>query len=93
MGVLHHRINLCTFSMSINCLFSKFIETERGSTCCYFNLQFIEIAFCRLSLRHEDLRGSLTNLQISENEYNRLRRIPVQQLTLQQYTAVRKLEI
>lgn len=51
---------------------------------------FINIVICRLTLRHEELRSSLTNLQISESDYTRLRRTPAQQLTLQQFTAVRK---
>lgn len=47
----------------------------------------------KLTFRHEELRSSLTNLQISESEYNRLRRVSAQQLTLQQFTALRVYEL
>ena len=43
----------------------------------------------RLMLRQDEIRSSLSNLQLSEDEFVRLRSTPVQQLTLQQYTSVR----
>lgn len=47
----------------------------------------------RLTVRQDELRASLANLQLSEKEFIHLRHSPVQQLTLQQYTALRVYEL
>ncbi|KAK7082341.1 hypothetical protein SK128_005864 [Halocaridina rubra] len=47
----------------------------------------------RLAVRQEEIRASLANLQLSEEELIRLRSTPVQQLTLQQYTSLRVYEL
>ncbi|KAK8725202.1 hypothetical protein OTU49_010753 [Cherax quadricarinatus] len=47
----------------------------------------------RLAIRQDELRNSLANLKLTEEEFVQLRRTPVQQLTLQQYTALRVYEL
>ncbi|XP_066973600.1 progesterone-induced-blocking factor 1-like [Macrobrachium rosenbergii] len=47
----------------------------------------------RLMLRQDEIKSSLSNLQLSEEEFVRLRSTPVQQLTLKQYTSLRVYEL
>ncbi|KAG7175514.1 progesterone-induced-blocking factor 1-like [Homarus americanus] len=47
----------------------------------------------RLTIKQDELRTSLANLTLTEEEFIRLRRTPAQQLTLQQYTALRVYEL
>ncbi|KAK3862529.1 hypothetical protein Pcinc_031616 [Petrolisthes cinctipes] len=46
-----------------------------------------------LSIRQEELRESLSNLQLSEEQFTQLRHTTPQQLTLQQFTALRVYEL
>ncbi|XP_068219122.1 progesterone-induced-blocking factor 1-like [Palaemon carinicauda] len=47
----------------------------------------------RLMLRQDEIKSSLSRLELSEQEFVRLRSTPVQQLTLQQYTSLRVYEL
>ncbi|CAL4061500.1 unnamed protein product, partial [Meganyctiphanes norvegica] len=47
----------------------------------------------KLSVRHNEIRASLSNLQISESEMVKLRSVPSDQLSLRQFTALRLLEL
>lgn len=47
----------------------------------------------KLSVRHNEIRASLSNLQISESEMIKLRSVPSEQLSLQQFTALRLHEL
>lgn len=47
----------------------------------------------RLMIRQDELRKSLTNLQLNEEDFARLRQISPEELSLQQYTALRVYEL
>ncbi|XP_045625870.1 progesterone-induced-blocking factor 1 [Procambarus clarkii] len=47
----------------------------------------------RLAIRQDELKTSLANLKLTEEEFVQLHRTPAQQLTLQQYTALRVYEL